>query len=333
MTFHDVTTFCCIDVSMEGVLYKWTNYLSGWQSRWFVLDGGILSYYEYQEDVGKGCKGSIKMSVCEIQVNPADCTRMDLIIPGEQCFYVRATSALQRQRWLVALGSAKACLHDSRTKKEKEISETSDCLKNKMSELRLYSNLIGKQIGLMHVGLQHAESDSEPHMQRFREASSVLDSTCGNFLKSLEECMALANSTFKPELFQLSPPSSPVSPVSPISAPCLNNKVRRLQQPNSSSSERARMNEQQVDAGKRQSQGPQTVVRDLMGMAIVHSQDSCLWDEDGAHGPMQQNGAQEAYLFAHEEQMHLSSKVGRTMKETPNRTRTPNLATTAVYEG
>lgn len=41
--------------------------ISGWQPRWFVLDGGTLSYYDSQEDAWKGCKGSIKISVCEIQ--------------------------------------------------------------------------------------------------------------------------------------------------------------------------------------------------------------------------------------------------------------------------
>lgn len=44
---------------------------------------------------------------------------MDLIIPGEQYFYLKARSVAERQRWLVALGSAKACLTDSRTQKEK----------------------------------------------------------------------------------------------------------------------------------------------------------------------------------------------------------------------
>ncbi|CAM9122905.1 unnamed protein product [Lampetra planeri] len=52
---------------MEGVLYKWTNYYNGWQPRWFVLDGGVLSYYDHKEDVRKGSKGSLKMAVCEIQ--------------------------------------------------------------------------------------------------------------------------------------------------------------------------------------------------------------------------------------------------------------------------
>lgn len=32
-----------------------------------MLHGGTLSYYDSQEDAWKGCKGSIKISVCEIQ--------------------------------------------------------------------------------------------------------------------------------------------------------------------------------------------------------------------------------------------------------------------------
>lgn len=30
---------------MKGWLYKWTNYLKGYQKRWFVLYNGLLSYY------------------------------------------------------------------------------------------------------------------------------------------------------------------------------------------------------------------------------------------------------------------------------------------------
>uniref|UniRef100_A0A670Y1Q3 PH domain-containing protein n=1 Tax=Pseudonaja textilis TaxID=8673 RepID=A0A670Y1Q3_PSETE len=45
---------------------KWHG-ANGWKPRWFVLDNGILSYYDSQDDVCKGSKGSIKMAVCEIK--------------------------------------------------------------------------------------------------------------------------------------------------------------------------------------------------------------------------------------------------------------------------
>ncbi|GAB1286470.1 Pleckstrin homology domain-containing family A member 3 [Apodemus speciosus] len=200
---------------MEGVLYKWTNYLTGWQPRWFVLDNGILSYYDSQDDVCKGSKGSIKMAVCEIKVHSADNTRMELIIPGEQHFYMKAVNAAERQRWLVALGSSKACLTDTRTAKEKEISETSESLKTKMSELRLYCDLLMQQVHTIQEFVHHDENHSSPSVENMNEASSLLSATCNTFITTLEECVKIANAKFKPEMFQLPHPDPLVSPVSP----------------------------------------------------------------------------------------------------------------------
>ncbi|XP_072431120.1 pleckstrin homology domain-containing family A member 8 isoform X2 [Chiloscyllium punctatum] len=226
---------------MEGMLYKWTNYLSGWQPRWFILAGGILSYYDSQEDTWKGCKGSIKMAVCEIQVHNSDNTRMELIIPGEQHFYLKAANAADRQRWLVALGSSKACLTDSRTRKEKEISENTESLKKKVSELRLYCDLLLHQVNNLKESAQSNQSnptDTElnsiqvlrinrfttgslelmltpmnhkaNHQLKYRiDMATLLRSTCNTFMKTLDECMQIANATLRPELFHPTPPSSP----------------------------------------------------------------------------------------------------------------------------
>ncbi|KAK7157420.1 hypothetical protein R3I93_008794 [Phoxinus phoxinus] len=193
--------------TMEGVLYKWTNYISGWQPRWFVLEGGTLSYYDSQEDAWKGCKGSIKISVCEIQVHPSDFTRVDLIIPGEQYFYLRAINAAERQKWLVALGTAKACLTDNRTKREKELQESSEALKTKMSELRLYCDLLLQQVNkIQESPLVEMPADSE---EVGDETGNLVKSTCSTFLKTLEECMQIASRTFNPELLSQTPPGSP----------------------------------------------------------------------------------------------------------------------------
>lgn len=35
------------DPEKKGWLFKWTNYLKGYQRRWFVLSKGVLSYYRY----------------------------------------------------------------------------------------------------------------------------------------------------------------------------------------------------------------------------------------------------------------------------------------------
>lgn len=39
---------------------------TGWQTRWFILENGVLSYYMSQEEVNQGCKGSMKVSALEI---------------------------------------------------------------------------------------------------------------------------------------------------------------------------------------------------------------------------------------------------------------------------
>ncbi|KAK7886258.1 hypothetical protein WMY93_025879 [Mugilogobius chulae] len=189
---------------MEGMLYKWTNYISGWQPRWFVLEGGTLSYYDSQEDAWKGCKGSIKISVCEIQVHSTDSTRVDLTIPGEQYFYLRALNAAERQKWLVALGTAKACLTDNRTKREKELQENTEALKTKMSELRLYCDLLLQQVNKIK------ESDElENPAETGLDTGDMVKSTCTTFLKTLEECMQIANRTFSTDMAAQSPPGSP----------------------------------------------------------------------------------------------------------------------------
>ncbi|XP_064408369.1 pleckstrin homology domain-containing family A member 3 isoform X5 [Latimeria chalumnae] len=197
---------------MEGVLRKWTNYLSGWQPRYFVLDNNVLSYYDSQEDVGKGSKGSLKMGVCEIKVHSTDLTRIDLVIPGEQWFYLKAVNAAERQKWLVALGSAKACLTDSRTRREKEMGETKDSLKSKMSELRLYCDLLMQQVHTIQESTQPAQSEGTPDIEKMTEASSLLKATCNQFISTLEECMSLSKVRLAPDLCSLSPPSSPASP-------------------------------------------------------------------------------------------------------------------------
>lgn len=38
----------------------------GWQQRWFVLDAGNLAYYLAPDEVSQGCRGSLKVTSCDI---------------------------------------------------------------------------------------------------------------------------------------------------------------------------------------------------------------------------------------------------------------------------
>ncbi|XP_068179276.1 pleckstrin homology domain-containing family A member 8 [Antennarius striatus] len=241
---------------MEGILYKWTNYISGWQPRWFVLNGGTLSYYDSQEDAWKGCKGSIKISVCEIQVHSSDSTRVDLTIPGEQYFYLRAINAAERQKWLVALGTAKACLTDNRTKREKELQENTEALKTKMSELRLYCDLLLQQVNKIKENDELADT-----AETSVDTGNIVKSTCTTFLKTLEECMQIANHTFSPDMVTQSPPGSPpvaaikpqkIKPVDNLSQ----NLVEKWSNVAETSGEGNTQENQIVDSGTKGPDGP-----------------------------------------------------------------------------
>ncbi|CAG9817318.1 unnamed protein product [Phaedon cochleariae] len=181
-------------IPMEGILWKWTNYWNGWQTRWFVLENGVLSYYKSQDEVIQGCKGSLRVLACEINVSSLDNTRMDLVIPGEQHLYLRAATSLERQQWLVALGTAKACFQSKGKHNDDSIP---DVLKTKKSELRLYCDLLMQQV---HVIKNSTHSDKGPDIEKMDDVTRLLGATCDTFIKTLEECMTLSKANMNYEL-------------------------------------------------------------------------------------------------------------------------------------
>jgi hypothetical protein len=52
----------------EGVLFKWTNFLYGWQERFFILKDGLLSYYKSQTEKDIGCRGAISVQRAKVKV-------------------------------------------------------------------------------------------------------------------------------------------------------------------------------------------------------------------------------------------------------------------------
>lgn len=199
---------------MEGELWKWTNYWNGWQSRWFILDNGILSYYKSCEEVSQGCKGSINVSACEIVVHAVDATRLDLNVSGEQYLYLKATNEKERQQWLIALGSAKACLSNrQRRVSNASVSNVSSgesgespggsssldqALKTKKSELRLYCDLLMQQIHMVKSAASTATGSpaGAVNVDQLEQGSTLLTQTCDTFIRTLDETMQLADANF-----------------------------------------------------------------------------------------------------------------------------------------
>lgn len=119
-----------------------------------------------------------------IVVSQTDPFRLDVTVPGEQHFYLRASTSHERQQWLVALGSAKAC--EGMTKDATiepgfkricnvqicftkcflfavylPVSEEKNNLKSKRSELRLYCDLLMQQVH----SVKHAATQAPPDIE------------------------------------------------------------------------------------------------------------------------------------------------------------------------
>ena len=54
--------------SRRGVLSKWTNYLHGWQDRFFNVSDGIMAYFKSEMDTNYGCRGSVSLQKATVTV-------------------------------------------------------------------------------------------------------------------------------------------------------------------------------------------------------------------------------------------------------------------------
>ena len=83
---------------MEGNLLKWTNFLSGWKERYFVLKGPLLYYYYNKNDKPKG---KIHLGISTIVAE--DNVLFFEINTGSNIFYMQAHSQEERDKWIQAI--------------------------------------------------------------------------------------------------------------------------------------------------------------------------------------------------------------------------------------
>ncbi|OXC70624.1 hypothetical protein AYX13_00601 [Cryptococcus neoformans] len=86
----------------RGFLSKWVNYRSGWRTRWFVLENGVLSYYRDREDEAIACRGSIAMAVATLHTS-SDGTRFELsskVSSAVPKFIVKSVHRAEIARWV-----------------------------------------------------------------------------------------------------------------------------------------------------------------------------------------------------------------------------------------
>lgn len=90
----------------KGWLWKWTNYVKGYQKRWFVLSNGLLSYYKSQAEVSVACRGTVILAGATIVTE--DSCHFTISNGSAHRYHLKAGSEVERQKWITALELAKS---------------------------------------------------------------------------------------------------------------------------------------------------------------------------------------------------------------------------------
>eukprot|EP01135_Chromosphaera_perkinsii_P003396 Nk52_evm20s242 gene=Nk52_evmTU20s242 len=214
------------DPYFEGTLSKWTNYISGWQDRWVVLSGNVLSYYKSQHDVTYGCRGSINLKESRLVTYDEGDFRFDIEM-NESVFYLRAESEELHREWITCIRKAKEALlaagpstdslgvpQDShrRTSSTSSVmsgimstgggsggggSGTSSStmgrvktLREKLAELDTFREILVRQTGVLQQGFDSG-SGGGGAAEDLREECLTFKATSVSMMECLEDCIEL----------------------------------------------------------------------------------------------------------------------------------------------
>ncbi|XP_017566671.1 oxysterol-binding protein 2-like isoform X4 [Pygocentrus nattereri] len=193
----------------KGWLFKWTNYLKGYQRRWFVLSNGLLSYYRTQAEMAHTCRGTINLATAHIDTEDA-CNIV--LSSGGRTYHLKASTEVERQKWVTALELAKAkairMMNDqSDDSGEEEPTSRSDrselqgalkTLASKLDDLCTCNELIAKHGAALQRSLSELEALRVPlegsekikavneRATLFRITSNAMINACRDFLELAE---------------------------------------------------------------------------------------------------------------------------------------------------
>ncbi|PPR03697.1 hypothetical protein CVT24_007418 [Panaeolus cyanescens] len=90
---------------LKGYLNKYTNVAKGYNTRWFVLKNGVLSYYRHQDDETIASRGSVSMKSAVLRIMEKN--RFEIHSSshggGVQKWYMKANHPVEAHRWTEAI--------------------------------------------------------------------------------------------------------------------------------------------------------------------------------------------------------------------------------------
>ncbi|XP_072354077.1 oxysterol-binding protein 2 isoform X1 [Scyliorhinus torazame] len=216
----------------KGWLHKWTNYLKGYQRRWFVLSNGLLSYYSStsspscgglhpggglmggtlamgtQAEMGHTCRGTINLATAHIDVEDS-CTFV--LSDSGRTYHLKASSEVERQRWVTALELAKSKAirmmnNQSDDSGDEEPTSQSDkselhatlrTLANKLDDLSQCNDLIAKHGAALQRSLSELESlklpaESGEKIKAVNERATLFRITSNAMINACRDFLDLA---------------------------------------------------------------------------------------------------------------------------------------------
>ncbi|CAH0391656.1 unnamed protein product [Bemisia tabaci] len=186
-------------VEIKGWLFKWTNYIKGYQKRWFVLSNGLLSYYRFQAEMEHTCRGTI--SIHGAVIRSIDSCTFYISNGGAQTFYLRATTEVERQKWVTALELAKAKADVMESDEEDnydEVTETAfKSLENLLDELQTSNELIVRhgealQKALSKLTSSENQKDITTQIKSIRERATLFRITSTTMINTSSKYLDLA---------------------------------------------------------------------------------------------------------------------------------------------
>lgn len=223
--------------SLRGTLWKWTNYIQGWQERYFVLGDGILTYYRSESDQQCGCRGSINLDKAKILLHEFDELRFD--VRTQDCSYFLRTSTVEEKtEWVEAIEANKKFLLDKGFNPPLDVmrrqgsvlslsalSQTSTTsmksnhnVQMKLAEIMTYREILCRQVDVLQA-FYDAASEIQASRSIGQSNSSSPEVTTGPIgpARSIDEHPEEVEEFVKPSSSSTSLPRS-MAPTSPIPA-------------------------------------------------------------------------------------------------------------------
>uniref|UniRef100_A0A669F474 Oxysterol-binding protein n=1 Tax=Oreochromis niloticus TaxID=8128 RepID=A0A669F474_ORENI len=189
----------------KGWVFKWTNYIKGYQRRWFVLSNGLLSYYRTQAEMGHTCRGTINLATATITVD--DACNFVISNGGTQTYHLKASCEVERQRWITALELAKAKAvrmqaESGKTDKGELFSSALRTLSNKVEDLSTCNDLISKHGSALQRSLAELDGlrltgEAGDKIRQVTERATLFRITSNAMINSCRDFLTLAQTHSK----------------------------------------------------------------------------------------------------------------------------------------